>query len=402
MSTAEEQAALTKLYSDYHQYSGAIVAEITVLICFLESYQRIQNKHLKVSISLFFVFSILVNVLFLTGTALFAAGNVAVASPMIIMGSISWVIAWLNVTYHTSYRAALISMVGYQRPWLIALVAVLCQGALSGTGSVFFTLNYLKSFGNTVDPRSTTITYVESFWYSIVETALFVITQYRIVSVRARVKKVSTMTKIELYWKAVSRSILYSLNVVMMFLSVGNAFGAGVGANWSLYGHSMTLLILMTDSNRFQETIAILNGDTSGGGKKSGTAGFTYGSQNGVSGNNHSISDHKGYEIPAPRSQNNARQQQQGGAIRFNDQYPEVGGQYESNGVFGTGGAAGQLYPPTGGNYNGGYNDGSTRGQYGTTVNGAMQNTGYSNYQAGSQYGGSQPGQNYGGQGGRY
>ncbi|KAI8814244.1 hypothetical protein BJ742DRAFT_328816 [Cladochytrium replicatum] len=345
--------------SSIHQYAGAIVAEITVFICFLESYQRIQNQHLKISITLFMIFSVLVNVFFLAGTALVAQSDFASATPLFIIGSISWVLAWLNVTYHTSYRAALISLVGFQRPWIISIVAVCCQGALSGTGSVFFTMNFISSFGQTVDTRSTLITFVESFWYSIVETALFVVTQYRIVSVRSRIKKVSVTVKLQLYWKAVTRSMLYSLNVIMMFLAVGNEFGVNVGGNWSLYGHAITLLILMTDSNRFQETIAILNGDKVPN-RGTGVLGTnTYGSTNGASGN-HSFSNHnhsssfsksnqkaqKGFELqptypPSTRTGANLQHSNSSGSTFAID----------TNKIFSTNGAPDQVYSPTRTNY---------------------------------------------------
>ncbi|KAI8805379.1 hypothetical protein BJ742DRAFT_404919 [Cladochytrium replicatum] len=124
--------------------------------------------------------------------------------------------------------------------------------------------SFLMSFGQTVDPRSSTVTIVESFWYSIIETILFAITQYRIVYIHSQVKKVSASVKMQLYMKAVTRSVLYSFNVTMMFLSVGNVFGTalGIGSNWTSYGQSITLLILLTDSDRFQETIAVLTGTT--------------------------------------------------------------------------------------------------------------------------------------------
>ncbi|KAI8802033.1 hypothetical protein BJ742DRAFT_834847 [Cladochytrium replicatum] len=187
--------------------------------------------------------------------------NYTASPPLFVVGSISWVICWLGVTFTTSYRASLIVFVGGRRPWLLPLILILCQGALSFTGSAYFTINFISSFGKTVDERSTIITIVESIWYSVMESLLFVITQYRIVSVRSSVKKVPLAVQAQLYMKGILRSALYSLNVIMMFISVGNGFGVGVGGNWSVYGHAITLLILMTDSNRFQETIAILNGD---------------------------------------------------------------------------------------------------------------------------------------------
>ncbi|KAI8802031.1 hypothetical protein BJ742DRAFT_834842 [Cladochytrium replicatum] len=403
MSDAAAIAAQVKTDSEVHRYAGAIVAEISVFICFLESYQRIQNKHLKISITLFLIFSILVNVLFMTGTVLVSKNDFSTAQPMFIIGSICWVIAWLNVTYHTSYRAALISLVGFQRPWIVSIIAVACQAALSGTGSVFFTMNFLASFGTTVDPRSTTITFVESFWYSIVETALFVVTQYRIVSVRSRIKKVSSMVKFQLYMKAVTRSLLYSLNVIMMFLSVGNAFGAEVGGNWSVYGHAITLLILMTDSNRFQETIAILNGDTTGGGKRTGMTGIsnTYGSQN-ASGHNHSYSgENRSFDKPVNQyaarrgntqhSNSDVRSDYSGGTV------------FDTNAVFGTGAASAQLYnspsrTPTYSNNNTSNNDLSQSQAYSSPARNYQAGAQYGNqFASGGQFGGAQGGQQYGG-----
>ncbi|KAI8802034.1 hypothetical protein BJ742DRAFT_778755 [Cladochytrium replicatum] len=144
-------------------------------------------------------------------------------------------------------------------------------------------MNFLTSFGQIIDERSTKITFVESVWFSIIETILFVVTQYRFVSVRSSMRKVSTGVQIQLYWKDVTRSILYSFNVIMMYLFVGN---------WSGYGHAITLLILMTDSNRFQETIAILNGDTNAGkGKKTQAASQVMSSTGPSSGVNHSLSE---------------------------------------------------------------------------------------------------------------
>ncbi|KAI8802032.1 hypothetical protein BJ742DRAFT_858759 [Cladochytrium replicatum] len=384
--------------ADIHRYAGALVAEISVFMCFLESYQRIQNKHLKVSITLFVIFSLLVNALFLAGTALLGAGKLGLASPMFIAGSICWVIAWLNVTYHTSYRATLISLIGFQRPWIVAVVMVVCQGILSGTGSVFFTENFLASFGQTVDPRSTAITFVESFWYSIVETILFVITQYRIVSVRSRIKKVDMTVKIQLYWKAVSRSILYSLNVIMMFLSVGNAFGAGVGGNWSTYGHAVTLLILMTDSNRFQETIAILNGDAPRRTGITGATTFNSHSNGAVSGNNHSMSGDYD-DKPAARSRNNNSSASSAKFAEYSKGSTagsNYGGNAGGGAVLGTGGAAGQLYPPP--SKAPSYSSINIEAGYGQG-NDAQANPmpfGYPNQS--QRYGGSQNAANYGGQ----
>ncbi|KAI8814427.1 hypothetical protein BJ742DRAFT_864949, partial [Cladochytrium replicatum] len=226
-----------------HRYAGAIVAELTVFICFLESYQRLQNVQLKIAITTFLVFSILVNLFFLIGTALLMHQNYTASPPLFVVGSISWVIAWLGVTYTTSYRASLIVFVGNRRPWLLPLILILCQGTLSFTGSAYFTINFISSFGKTVDERSTIITIVESIWYSVMESLLFVTTQYRIVSVRSSVKKVPLAVQVQLYTKGVLRSALYSLNVIMMFISVGNGFGVGIGGNWSVYGHAITLLI---------------------------------------------------------------------------------------------------------------------------------------------------------------
>ncbi|KAI8802030.1 hypothetical protein BJ742DRAFT_873558 [Cladochytrium replicatum] len=391
-----------KKYDDnLHQYAGAIVAEITVFTCFLESYQRIRNPHLKWSITLFIIFSVLVNACYLTGTAFVGSANVVAAVPFFIGGSVLWVLAWICVTYHTSYRAALISLVGFQRPWLVSLAAVICQGLLSGTGSVFFTINFVTSLGTKVDPRSTLITFIESFWYSIVETALFVITQYRIVSVRSRIKKVATTIQFQLYWKAVMRSILYSLNVIMMFLAVGNTFGVNVGLNWSLFGHAITLLILMTDSNRFQETVGILNGDI----KRTGTGMIdtkNFSSQNGTSGNNHSFSDHKGdYSQSKPSSRPRTKNIQPSNSVKFSSDGGDS--QYSSGMVFGTGAAAGQLYPPSRApSYSNINQQSNSAPSYGAQANGSY---GYqsqaNNYQASSQFGGSQNGK-YGSQNGQY
>ncbi|KAI8814423.1 hypothetical protein BJ742DRAFT_785257, partial [Cladochytrium replicatum] len=309
--------------------------------------------------------------------------------------------AWLCVTYHTSYRAALISLVGFQRPWLVSLAAVICQGLLSGTGSVFFTINFVTSLGTKVDPRSTMITFIESFWYSIVETALFVVTQYRIVSVRSRIKKVATTVQLQLYWKAVMRSVLYSLNVIMMFLAVGNTFGVDVGGNWSLYGHAITLLILMTDSNRFQETIGILNGDI----KRTGTGMIdtkNFSSQNGTSGNNHSLSDHKGeYGQSKPSSRPGTKNIQPSNSVKFSSE--GVDSQYSSGTVFGTGAAAGQLYPPSRApSYSNINQQSNTAPSYGAQANAyGYPSQGSQNHQASTQYTGSQNGK-YGSQSGQY
>ncbi|KAI8814428.1 hypothetical protein BJ742DRAFT_892013 [Cladochytrium replicatum] len=324
--------------AEIHQSAGSIVAEITVFICFLESYQRIQNMHLKVSISMFVAFSVLVNLFFLIGRAFLMAQNYDAAKGMFVVGSMCWVTAWLCVTYHTSYRATIIALTGVKRPWVVSIAFVVLQGALSWTGSAFFTMNFLASFGQTIDERSTKITFVESVWYSITETILFVVTQYRIVSVRSSVRKVSTGVQIQLYWKGVTRSILYSFNVIMMYLSVGNEFGVDAGGNWSGYGHAITLLILMTDSNRFQETIAILNGDTNAGkGKKTQAAASQIMSGTGLSsGANHSLSEaaHKAGTHERPSTAHRVgRANTSGNAIM------DVGG----GGVFGTGGAKQQL-----------------------------------------------------------
>ncbi|KAI8801354.1 hypothetical protein BJ742DRAFT_837706 [Cladochytrium replicatum] len=256
--------AAAKYENDMHMFAGSYAAFITVFICFFESFQRIRNVHLKMSITLFAVLSLLDGAFIMIATRCLSVGNLRAAKPLYIVASILWVACWLQVTYHTSYRAAQIIFTGYKRLWIFPIVVCICQGALSGTGCYFFVSNFLNNLGRRVDPKSVTITIVESFWYSIVETVLFGITQYRIVHVHSRVKKVSTSVKLQLYMKAVTRSILYSFNVTMMFLSVGNVFGAdrGINSNWTAYGKTITVLILLTDSDRFQETIAVLTGTT--------------------------------------------------------------------------------------------------------------------------------------------
>ncbi|KAI8801353.1 hypothetical protein BJ742DRAFT_837705 [Cladochytrium replicatum] len=248
--------------ANVHRLAAGFVQQIAVLTCFIDTYLRIKNKHLKLSITFFLISALLVQSFFLAGMTVIGRGYTTAATYMFILGSLAWVVSWLTVTYHTSYRAAIITLVGFERPWLIPLIIIVCQVALSGTGWFFFIKNYITSFGQEADPRSTIITIVEAFWYSIVETVLFSITQYRIVQVHSQVRKVSTFIKLQLYMKAVTRSILYSFNVTMMFLSVGGIFGPGMGPgdNWTSYGFSVTFLILITDSDRFQETIAVLTG----------------------------------------------------------------------------------------------------------------------------------------------
>ncbi|KAI8801343.1 hypothetical protein BJ742DRAFT_34009 [Cladochytrium replicatum] len=250
--------------NDLHLFGAGVAAFSTVFICFIETYLRMRNPHLKISITLYVACSILQGVVFFSAGVLVAQGNFSAASPLFVLGSIIWVLGWLQVTYHTSYRAAQITLVRFKWPWIVPFVVCLCQAALSGTGAYYFINNFLISFGQTSDPRSAAVTVVESFWYSIIETILFAITQYRIVYIHSQVKKVSTTVKLQLYMKAVSRSVLYSFNVTMMFLSVGNVFGTtlGINSNWTTYGQSITLLILLTDSDRFQETIAVLTGTT--------------------------------------------------------------------------------------------------------------------------------------------
>ncbi|KAI8805380.1 hypothetical protein BJ742DRAFT_404894 [Cladochytrium replicatum] len=51
--------------NDLHMYGAGVAAFGTVFVCFIETYLRMRNPHLKISITLFVVLAILQGILFL-------------------------------------------------------------------------------------------------------------------------------------------------------------------------------------------------------------------------------------------------------------------------------------------------------------------------------------------------
>ncbi|KAI8806814.1 hypothetical protein BJ742DRAFT_815400 [Cladochytrium replicatum] len=251
---------------------------LTVAISFWENFEKIRNKHLLISIFLFMGLCVSFLAFTIIGEQLFITGDPITSKFLYVIASASWVFAWASLTYHSATRAFLVLFPYIRTPvWLLSGAIVFAQLTLTGTGAFFFSIQSADPSNYTNSVVLEKITLTESIWYSLVESILFAATQYKIIATVMSVTEASASTSevmdgssqstislksLVIYAKGVFRSLFYSFNIVMMFLSVGGYFTNFIACrSFTWNGMSIVLLILMTDAIRLKNTLEILHRD---------------------------------------------------------------------------------------------------------------------------------------------
>ncbi|KAI8803939.1 hypothetical protein BJ742DRAFT_826602 [Cladochytrium replicatum] len=251
---------------------------LTVAISFWENFEKIRNKHLLISIFLFMGLCAAFLVFTIIGEQLFITGDPVTSKFLYVIASASWVFAWASLTYHSATRAFLVLFPYIRTPvWLLSGAIVFTQLILTGTGAYFFSIQSADPSNYTNSAVLEKITLTESIWYSLVESILFAATQYKIIATVMSVTEATASTSeiidgsstfslksLAIYAKGVLRSLFYSFNIVMMFLSVGGYFTNFIASSFTWNGMSIVLLILMTDAIRLKNTLEILHRDENG------------------------------------------------------------------------------------------------------------------------------------------
>ncbi|KAI9089423.1 hypothetical protein DFS34DRAFT_654567 [Phlyctochytrium arcticum] len=119
------------------------------------------------------------------------------------------------------------------------------------------------NFGTQVDTISQKMEVVVLVYYSVVESALFIITQYKIIeTTAATIAGGPTMRlKALMYLSGSMRSVAYIANICVGFVALGNVLPVTSHWNFPLYGPPFLVVIILTDFGRFQNCMDNLTGE---------------------------------------------------------------------------------------------------------------------------------------------
>ncbi|KAI9089422.1 hypothetical protein DFS34DRAFT_639404 [Phlyctochytrium arcticum] len=252
---------------DFEQLStigaGAALACVTVLLTFLENIDKIRVPHLKYSIV-----GCLVS--FTTSTTFVAAawrslfqGDAPGFADRMICATAFYDLGFTLLTYHSAYRTIRICLPFYRNVHWAAAGVALTQMLVHGSASLFWARNMKANFGTQVDTTSQKLELVVLVYYSVVESALFVITQYKIIETKAAtmVGGATKRLKALMYLSGSMRSIAYIANICMGFVALGNVLPVTSHWNFPMYGPPFLVIIILTDSGRFQNCMESLTGE---------------------------------------------------------------------------------------------------------------------------------------------
>ncbi|KAI9089424.1 hypothetical protein DFS34DRAFT_639408 [Phlyctochytrium arcticum] len=252
---------------DFEQLStigaGAALACVTVLLTFLESIEKIRVSHLKYSIVACLVsFTIAMSFAAAAWRSLFQGDAPGFANRM-IGATAFYDFGFTMLTYHSAYRTIRICLPFYRHVHWAAAGVALTQVVVHASAAYFWASNMLANFGTQVDPTSQKMEVVVLVYYSVIESVLFVITQYKIIETKASTMAGGATTRLKalMYLSGSLRSVAYIANICMGFVALGNMLPVTSHWNFPLYGPPFLVVIILTDSGRFQNCMQTLTGE---------------------------------------------------------------------------------------------------------------------------------------------
>ncbi|KAI8801768.1 hypothetical protein BJ742DRAFT_873676 [Cladochytrium replicatum] len=207
------------------------------------------------------------------------------------IATVSWIVSWASLTFHSATRALMILLPYLRRVpvWTLSGALVVVQLGINSVGAYYFARSSLPDGTDWEKRTSRAVSVVEAVWYSLVESLLFFATQFKIVATVTEVRRFSNVTKTGLsvttqestaaasgatiiarrisravrdrallYFKAFLRWAFFSTSIAMTYLTFGGHLGSTKANNWSSNGLMICIMILMTDSLRFQNALELL------------------------------------------------------------------------------------------------------------------------------------------------
>ncbi|KAI8802318.1 hypothetical protein BJ742DRAFT_778435 [Cladochytrium replicatum] len=293
------ECIILELAEELYSSTSGVFFLLAAAISLWENFDKIKSKILYVSIlvSVFLSVGALLLVFTLAAWVL-NGGSLASATVITAIGTICWVGSWCSLTFHSATRTFMILFPFLRRPpvWVLSGLIVLIQLCISTSGAYFFVRSQAPDSTEYETASTLRITLVESIWFSSVESILFFATQFKIIRTIVEVKNMSNSSRTRrapsrtsfsglprslslsfgktpamLYIKAALRSLFFSVNVVMVYLTIGGYFGSNKNSlswsinlflrAWSTNGLSIAVIILMTDAHRFQSALDLLHGE---------------------------------------------------------------------------------------------------------------------------------------------
>ncbi|KAJ3176789.1 hypothetical protein HDU85_006542 [Gaertneriomyces sp. JEL0708] len=254
--------------------AGAALATVITAMTLYENIVRIKDIHMKYSI-IACMCSFIIAMSFVSYSWRAMPDNPPLFVDRIIGATFFYDLTFTLLTYHSAYRTILICRPITRRIPLYALLIAFTQMIIHGCASYFWAINMKDNYGTLVSPVSSKMEVVVLVYYSVVESVLFVLTQYRIVEVKiaTMANKAETLglrTMAGLYGQGLMRSFAYTISITMGFIALGNALPlvhltVTEAWNFPMYGPVFCMIVILTDVNRFQSAIATLTKATSDG-----------------------------------------------------------------------------------------------------------------------------------------
>ncbi|KAI8920155.1 hypothetical protein DFJ77DRAFT_451358 [Powellomyces hirtus] len=261
---------------------GGMIAMLVTTVTFIDQIEKIRNKFLLCSILGYSAMMTSACICSNQAWRRMIAGELPQFASRMIATQFFYVGAFTCLIFHSTYRTVMISAPHFASPLRIAIPITLTQCFIHGSASYYWGSNIMDNYGTKVSVISSRFEIAILIYYSVVESVLFLLTQYKIIQVKSVIVKKgdSEMFKIKLllYLKGSIRSFAYILNIVLIYIALGNWLPYLVNWNYPMFCPAFLLMIVLTDSTRFQECMAKLSVNhaprTSGSGfKETDTAG---------------------------------------------------------------------------------------------------------------------------------
>ncbi|KAJ3175919.1 hypothetical protein HDU85_001026 [Gaertneriomyces sp. JEL0708] len=242
--------------------AGAIILSI-VVITLWDQIEKIKNKVLLGSIM---AYTSLMFIAMVTCTQAWTGileNNIPKFQNLFYLTQSAFVAAFTCLVFHSAYRTTLILAPRSPHTIKVALFAAFTQMAIHIPAAAYWGLNMAATAGAGISPISQKMEVVVLVYYAVVETSLYLVTQNHIIKVKAAASSgTSTRIKVMLYLKGLLRAGVYSATIILTYLSLGNRLPQPQTMNWQypMIMPSILLLIILTDSTRFQECIEKLTG----------------------------------------------------------------------------------------------------------------------------------------------
>ncbi|KNC99203.1 uncharacterized protein SPPG_05458 [Spizellomyces punctatus DAOM BR117] len=243
---------------------GGTIAIVVVCITFIDQIEKVRNKFLLGSIISYACLMFIATITVSKAWESLIVGNFEKFANLMIVTQVTYVGAFTSLVFHSAYRATLILAPRFPHTAKAATCVALTQGFIHGAASYYWGMNIKANYGTLRSEISSRMEIVVLIYYSLVESILFLMIQYKIIQVKAATLKSGDTNKIKLvlYAKGLLRSAAYIVNIALIYVSLGNIIPYLKNWNYPILCPSFILMIILTDSTRFQECIEKLSPST--------------------------------------------------------------------------------------------------------------------------------------------